>query len=68
MISGCTLRELFEFPLTIGYNLPDGKLVYKTLRIAKENEVFEIPVNAKPTNILLDPLTDLLFKGTVSKE
>jgi aminopeptidase N len=63
-----TNKDLYEFPLTIGYNLPNGQLLYKTLRIAKKSEVFEIPITVKPTNILLDPLTDLLFKGTVSKE
>jgi aminopeptidase N len=63
-----TGKNLYEFPLTIGYNLPNGQLVYKTLRIAKKTEAFEMPISAMPMNLLLDPLTDLLFKGTVSKE
>jgi aminopeptidase N len=59
---------VYELPLTIGYNIPDGRLVYKTVRISKETEVFELPINAQPQNVLLDPLTQLLFTGTVSKE
>jgi aminopeptidase N len=63
-----TTKNIYEFPLTIGYNLPNGQLLYKKLRIAKKSEVFELPVTVKPTDLVLDPLTDLLFKGTVSKE
>jgi aminopeptidase N len=63
-----TGKYVYEFPLTIGYLLPDGTMMHRKLRISKDEEVHNLPVTAKPTNLILDPFTKLLFKGTVSRE
>lgn len=63
-----TSKINYEFPLTIGFLLPDGTMMHRKLRVSREEEVFNLPVTAKPTNLILDPYTKLLFKGTVSRE
>jgi aminopeptidase N len=63
-----TGKHVYEFPLTVGFLLPDGTIMHRKLRVSKDEEVYNLPVTAKPTNLILDPFTKLLFKGTVSKE
>ena len=63
-----TTKKLFEFPLTVGCQLANGQMLYRTIRVSKESELFEFPLTENPVNLLLDPFTNLLFKGTVSKE
>jgi aminopeptidase N len=63
-----TGKNIYEFPITVGYLLPDGTMMHRKLRVSKDEEVYNLPVTAKPTNLVLDPFTKLLFKGTVSKE
>lgn len=51
----------FKFPLEIGF-VNNGKIEIKTVSINKKAEVFEIPTNIKPDNVVLDPELWLLFE------
>lgn len=61
-----TGKTVFQFPLTIGY-LVGGKMQEKTIGVARQKETFALPMATKPTKLVLDPNTDLLFDGNVSE-
>lgn len=62
-----TVKQLqetpFVFPMDLQLNT-SGNLLLKTINISKEEETFFIPVKQKPTKLVLDPNTSLLFLGT----
>ena len=66
-----TLRQsgenIFQFPLTIGYHVGDGKMQSKKINITKASETFLLPINTKPSKMVLDPFVELLFEGTISE-
>jgi aminopeptidase N len=62
-----TGKNAFQFPLTIGYYLVDGKMQTKKIRITKATETFLLPINSKPAKLVLDPLVELLFEGNISE-
>ena len=62
-----TSKNVFQFPLTLGYYLVDGKLETKKINITKASETFTLPVNTKPAKMVLDPFVELLFEGTISE-
>jgi aminopeptidase N len=61
-----TIKQLqktpFSFPLELQLK---NSTVTKTITISKQEETFFIPVKVKPTKVVLDPNTSLLFAGTV---
>ena len=62
-----TGKTIFQFPLTIGYNLAGEKLQSKKINITKATETFTLPINIKPAKMVLDPFVELLFEGTISE-
>jgi aminopeptidase N len=58
--------DLFRFPLDIKIQAASGKPKWETLSINKQAQQFNIPLNAKPVQVYLDPKTSLLFEGSVS--
>ena len=62
-----TGKTFFQFPLTIGYYSSDGKIQSHKIQVAKQDETFTFPVNAKPAKLILDPFVELLFDGTISE-
>jgi hypothetical protein len=62
-----TGKTIFQFPLTIGYNLSGGKLQSKKINITKATETFILPINIKPAKMVLDPFVELLFDGAISE-
>lgn len=57
----------FQFPLTIGYYSPDGKIQSQKISVTKQSETFIIPINNKPDKLILDPFVELLFDGSISE-
>ncbi len=53
---------IFNFPLTVGIKLSSGKILKQTMQINKMNSVFSYPVKEKPTVLIADPDTNLLFE------
>ena len=62
-----TTKNIFQFPLTVGYNSENGKMQTKKINITKGSETFLLPVNTKSSKMVLDPLVELLFDGTISE-
>ena len=54
-------HHTFKFPLEIGI-LNGKKIKLETLQINKKSDTFEIKVDAKPTDVILDPELWLLFE------
>jgi len=54
--------HIFDFPLEIGIEYQDGSSVKHTLRISQASETFRISCKNKPSKIILDPDTWLLFE------
>ncbi len=53
---------LFSFPLEVRVALKDGNFIEQTLHISQRDESFTIPSASKPSGIVLDPNTWLLFE------
>ena len=60
-------KNIFQFPLTIGYNVSGGKIQSKKINITKSSETFLLPITTKPAKMVLDPFVELLFDGTISE-
>jgi aminopeptidase N len=63
-----TQKISFSFPLELQLKNVTGSQTIKTLNISKQEETFFIPVKVKPTKVVLDPNTSLLFAGTVTEK
>jgi aminopeptidase N len=60
-------KEVFRFPLTIGYRA-GGKWFYDVVNVAKKGERFFIKTDVGQVDeVVLDPHTELLFKGRVGR-
>ena len=57
----------FTFPLRIGLRTTSGALPLQQLHISKPKETFRLKGFSDVQQIVLDPLTELLFEGAVSK-
>jgi aminopeptidase N len=57
--------ELFQFPIDIG--IVSGTTKIERLMISKKKQAFTLKVKGKPVNVIVDPLTSLLFEGTVKE-
>jgi hypothetical protein len=62
-----TGKNIFQFPLTIGYYATGGKMQTKKINITKATETFTLPINTKPVKLVLDPFVELLFEGNISE-
>ena len=60
-------KNIFQFPLTIGYYAGDGKMQSKKINVTKASETFLLSGNIKPSKMILDPFIELLFEGTISE-
>jgi len=63
-----TGKNIFNFPLTIGYYSTDGKMQSRKISVPKQSGTFILPLNNKPDKLILDPFVELLFEGSVSEE
>lgn len=52
----------YDFPLELGIKMGDQQRI-ETVQINNASHIFEFKVDTKPTNIVLDPNTWLLFDG-----
>jgi aminopeptidase N len=62
-----TGKNVFQFPITVGYYNVEGKIQSTKLNVTKANETFLLPVNSKPTKMVLDPFVELLYDGSISE-
>jgi hypothetical protein len=62
-----TGKNVFQFPLTIGYYAAGGKMQTKKMNITKANETFMLSIDTKPVKLFLDPFVELLFEGNISE-
>lgn len=62
-----TQKNLFAFPLQIGIYTTTGALPTEQLNITKKEETFVLKGYTQVQQIVLDPYTQLLFEGKVSK-
>jgi hypothetical protein len=60
-------KNLFAFPLELRLDNVENS-VAKTVRVSKQQETFILPVKQKPGEIKLDPLTSLLFTGSITEK
>ncbi|MGC4020445.1 MAG: M1 family metallopeptidase [Cyclobacteriaceae bacterium] len=60
-------RAQFEFPLEIGIDSNNGHEL-KTIVIDKKTQEFSFPLLNKPTKVVLDPNTWLLFEGEIKEK
>jgi aminopeptidase N len=58
--------KIFEFPLDIALRVAAAKSPIKKLNITKKVETFYLPAGSSTFSIAVDPLTSLLFEGTVT--
>jgi aminopeptidase N len=56
---------VYQFPLELGIIDANGKQTVRKVNITSAREVFTLPVSKKPSKILLDPNTALLFEGHI---
>ena len=62
-----TGKNVFQFPLIIGYYVAGGKMQAKKINVTKATETFTLPINTKPVKLVLDPFVELLFEGNISE-
>ena len=60
-------KDMFQFPLDIGVSVPASKFRVEKLTVTKKTETFTIPVKNKPTLLVADPQTSLLFEGSLTE-
>ena len=60
-------NSVYKFPLELEIKSPTGSSRTEKLNITKQSEVFTISVKEKPSRIILDPNTNLLFDGKVEE-
>jgi aminopeptidase N len=60
-------KQMFEFPLTIKIVYASGKNLYLQKNISGQKETFDINLDEKPNQIILDPDTVLLFEENRKK-
>lgn len=58
----------FTFPLRIGMRTATGALPMQQLQISQPKETFTLKGFSNVQQLVLDPLTELLFEGSVTKE
>lgn len=59
---------LFEFPLQIWVQQTlSSDPLFITMMIGKNTETIDLPVSGKPARVIADPLTSLLFEGTLKE-
>ncbi|HVT83881.1 MAG TPA: M1 family aminopeptidase [Chitinophagaceae bacterium] len=59
--------EAFQFPLDILVNTTAEDSMIHTINITQKKQIFNFPLNSKPTSVVADPFTSLLFEGTVKE-
>jgi aminopeptidase N len=60
-------NSVYKFPLEVEIKSSSGSSRIEKLNITKQSEVFTIPVKEKPSRIILDPNTNLLFEGNAEE-
>ena len=60
-------KNVFSFPLTVEIILSSGETILKKLAINKMNSFFTFPVKEKPSELVADPNTNLLFEYTLER-
>ena len=61
-------NELFHFPITILFELPNGEKQEEQLKMNKQTQTFTFPLHSKPLNLKTDPGTSLLFSGKITEK
>ncbi|WMW81991.1 M1 family metallopeptidase [Undibacterium cyanobacteriorum] len=59
-------QDLFQFPLEVAIQQPDGKLQVQTVKIANFKESFRLKTDFVPKLVSLDPHVRLLFDGKLT--
>jgi len=60
-------KETFKFPLTILINFPAGAINEEQLIVDKQTKTFSFSFSQKPTSIITDPATSMLFYGSIGE-
>ena len=63
-----TQAEAFHFPLELDVVFEDGSTMREVLDLTEARTAVQIITEKKPTEIILDPDTWLLFEGSVTKK
>ncbi|MEO5890325.1 MAG: M1 family metallopeptidase [Ferruginibacter sp.] len=61
-------KQLFSFPLELAFVNAGSANINQTFLIKDKVTQLEIPIAARPTQIIIDPNTSLLFEGNISEE
>ena len=59
--------DVFSFPLTMAFVSPSGSGFFRKIQVDKKEETFSLAAPEKPATLSADPLTQLLFKGSVKE-
>ncbi len=61
-------KQLFSFPLEFSFSISESKSIDKRAFEIQDKETnIEIPMPAKPTQVIADPDTNLLFQGSMKE-
>ena len=58
----------FDFPIDVDLVFADGTTQRETLSVGQHSQSFTIPLESRPTGIVVDPDTWLLFEGGLSDQ
>lgn len=61
-------QKLFTFPLDVELQYASKNARSITFEVNQKEQVFSFKPTEKPSNLVLDPFTDLLFEGVIEKE
>ncbi|NQV74011.1 M1 family metallopeptidase [bacterium] len=63
-----TRANTFDFPLEVDVVFEDGTVERRTIEVKGQSTSFKAIMDQKPTEIVLDPDTWLLFEGSISEK